>query len=59
MNADLTKVRQVLFNLLSNACRFTEHGTLAMHVVRENAGDGRLAFVSRVRYRNRHDAASK
>jgi len=39
MNADLTKVRQVLFNLLSNACRFTEHGTVAMHVVRESSGE--------------------
>jgi len=39
MNADLTKVRQVLFNLLSNACRFTEHGTVAMHVVCESSGE--------------------
>ena len=39
MNADLTKVRQILFNLLSNACRFTEHGTVAMQVVRESSGE--------------------
>jgi len=35
MHADLTKVRQALFNLLSNACKFTEHGTVALAAVRE------------------------
>ena len=45
MYADLTKVRQVLFNLLSNACRFTERGTVAMDVVRERlAGTDWLLF---------------
>lgn len=35
MHADLTKVRQVLFNLLSNACKFTERGTITLEVQRE------------------------
>lgn len=35
MHADVTKVRQGLFNLLSNACKFTEHGTLTLDVSRE------------------------
>ncbi|HEU4370603.1 MAG TPA: response regulator, partial [Methylomirabilota bacterium] len=39
MHADLTKVRQALFNLLSNACKFTERGTVALGVARE-AVDG-------------------
>ncbi len=45
MRADLTKVRQALFNLLSNACKFTDRGTVSLAVVRE-AGDGQdwLAF---------------
>jgi CheY-like chemotaxis protein/anti-sigma regulatory factor (Ser/Thr protein kinase) len=30
MHADLTKVRQTLFNLLSNACKFTEKGTVEL-----------------------------
>jgi PAS domain S-box-containing protein len=34
MHADLTKVRQVLFNLLSNANKFTEKGTVRLEVAR-------------------------
>jgi PAS domain S-box-containing protein len=32
--ADLTKIRQVLFNLLSNACKFTDHGTVSLEADR-------------------------
>jgi PAS domain S-box-containing protein len=35
MYADLTKVRQALFNLLSNACKFTEQGTISLDVSQE------------------------
>ena len=34
MHADLTKVRQTLFNLLSNAAKFTEAGTIELGVAR-------------------------
>jgi len=46
MDADLTKVRQTLFNLLSNAAKFTERGTIALDARRETV-DGRvwLEFV--------------
>jgi signal transduction histidine kinase len=48
MRADLTKVRQTLFNLLSNACKFTEHGTITVEVTRET-GDGGGWVTFRVR----------
>jgi signal transduction histidine kinase len=40
MRADLTKLRQALFNLLSNACKFTERGTVSLTVTRHAMGDG-------------------
>lgn len=39
MEADLTKVRQSLFNLLSNACKFTKQGTISLTVSRGGAED--------------------
>jgi signal transduction histidine kinase len=39
MHTDLTKVRQVLFNLLSNAAKFTREGTISIEASRENAPD--------------------
>src|SRR3989454_10456431 len=35
MRADATKGRQALFNLLSNACKFTDKGTISLRVSRE------------------------
>jgi signal transduction histidine kinase/DNA-binding response OmpR family regulator len=40
MHADVTRVRQVLFNLLSNASKFTEKGTVRLEVRREDEADG-------------------
>jgi signal transduction histidine kinase/DNA-binding response OmpR family regulator len=39
MRADMTKVRQSLFNLLSNAAKFTENGDISLEVSRETIDD--------------------
>ncbi|MBI1848344.1 MAG: GAF domain-containing protein [Candidatus Rokubacteria bacterium] len=44
MHADVTKVRQTLFNLLSNACKFTERGTVELRVTR---ADGWISLAVR------------
>jgi signal transduction histidine kinase/CheY-like chemotaxis protein len=36
MRADMTKVRQSLFNLLSNASKFTKNGKITLEAAREN-----------------------
>jgi signal transduction histidine kinase/DNA-binding response OmpR family regulator len=40
MRSDVTKLRQMLFNLLSNASKFTERGTIALQVGRERVNGG-------------------
>src|SRR5204863_703834 len=43
MHADQTKIRQTLFNLLSNAAKFTDHGAVSLTVARES--DDWLTFA--------------
>jgi PAS domain S-box-containing protein len=35
MHSDITRVRQILFNLMSNACKFTQSGVITLRVKRE------------------------
>jgi signal transduction histidine kinase len=48
MHADLTKVRQMLLNLLSNACKFTRDGEIGLTVSRETGEDGRAMVAFKV-----------
>lgn len=45
MTSDPTKLRQMLYNLLSNANKFTNHGSIVLTLLREETGNGdRLTF---------------
>jgi hypothetical protein len=43
IRSDVTKLRQILFNLLSNACKFTHEGTVELDVWRDEAA-GQIYF---------------
>lgn len=47
MRSDITKVRQMLLNLLGNAAKFTENGVITLRASRHRAedGDARLIFT--------------
>jgi PAS domain S-box-containing protein len=46
VRVDLTKLRQALFNLLSNAAKFTEGGTITLGAAKEMRGDAEWLKLS-------------
>jgi PAS domain S-box-containing protein len=44
MHADVTKVRQILFNLLSNAAKFAENGIITIDTTRDAGTGGWITF---------------
>ena len=58
MRSDQTKLRQSLFNLLSNAAKFTERGRITLAARRHRPGRRRLAGVHGLGHRDRHDCGA-
>ncbi|HEY9811854.1 MAG TPA: response regulator [Halomicronema sp.] len=57
MYADVTKVRQILFNLLSNAAKFTENGTVTLSVKSakaNNSGEIVISDSEKIIFSNSH-----
>lgn len=44
LSTDKTKLKQILFNLLSNSAKFTDNGTITLHIYIKNSQDDVINF---------------
>lgn len=46
IQTDETRIKQIIYNLISNACKFTENGIITLHsLIKDIGGKKRLCFI--------------
>ena len=56
IEVDAMRLRQILLNLLSNACKFTKDGNISLQVIQVVHRRPSIHRIRRHRHRHRHDA---
>ncbi len=49
LRGDVTKVKQIIFNLVSNAVKFTESGQISLHITAQDKGNGKINLSIKVK----------
>ena len=59
MNSDITRVRQIVFNLVSNACKFTENGNVNISAKKEEVDSEEFLKIADDKFQNISKQADK